>query len=150
MLLKRGGRGNVENGISTTGQGKLATECPACPHAGKNLPPDWQDAEKDERWIYGLSLAIDANFRLKLKERKVDDPEFGPGWAYFVNDDDYKEEIQKHPQPKEVRIFPSPWRGLTNLQLEKRLYLNASSHRTGNIEIQRRILGDGYRHGDML
>lgn len=54
-------------------------------------------------WIYGMSLAIDANFRLKLKERGVSDPEFGPGWAYFVNDEHYKAEIVKHPQPIEVR-----------------------------------------------
>ena len=32
------------------------------------------------------------------------DPEFGPGWAYFVNDEDYKAEIVKHPQPIEVRF----------------------------------------------
>ena len=104
-MLKRGGRGNVDSGILTTEQGMLATECPACPHSEKNLPMDWRGAEEHERWIYGLSLAIDANFRLKLKDRNVDDPEFGPGWAYFVNDSDYKEEIKKHPQPKEVSTF---------------------------------------------
>ena len=54
-------------------------------------------------WLYGLNLAIDANFRLKLKERGVEDPEFGPGWAYFVEERSYQAEILKHPQPMEVR-----------------------------------------------
>ena len=57
------------------------------------------------RWIYGTNVAVDANFRLKLKDRGVMDPEFGPGWAYFVKDDKYKAEIVKHPQPIEVRNF---------------------------------------------
>ena len=37
-------------------------------------------------------VAIDANFRLKLKDRGVTDSEFGPGWAYFLNDEKYKAE----------------------------------------------------------
>lgn len=61
-----------------------------------------------------MSLAIDANFRLKLKERGVTDPELGPGWAYFVNDKKYKAEIIKHPQPIEVsRNFHSSLSVLT-------------------------------------
>lgn len=59
------------------------------------------------RWIYSLFLAEDANFRLKLKERGIVDPEFGPGWAYFVNDSAYKAEIKKHKQPVEVRFDPA-------------------------------------------
>lgn len=55
-------------------------------------------------WLYGMSLAVDANFRLKLKDRGVVDPELGPGWSYFVNDEKYKAEIIKHPQPIEVHI----------------------------------------------
>jgi hypothetical protein len=37
------------------------------------------------RWLYGLFIAMDANFRLKLKARGVADPELGSGLAYFVN-----------------------------------------------------------------
>ena len=55
-------------------------------------------------WLYGLYVAMDANFRLKLKDQNVTDPEFGPGWAYFVNDEEYKAEIVNHPQPIEVRV----------------------------------------------
>lgn len=44
-----------------------------------------------------MHLAVDANFRLKRKEKGVhDDPELGPGWAYFVEDSEYKQEVAKH------------------------------------------------------
>jgi len=39
--LKRGGRGHDEGGIDGTKPGELALLCPACPHPGINLPPDW-------------------------------------------------------------------------------------------------------------
>jgi hypothetical protein len=42
LLLKRSGRGNVANGITTTSDGQLAIECPACPHPGRNMPENWQ------------------------------------------------------------------------------------------------------------
>ena len=40
------------------------------------------------------------------------DPEFGPGWAYFVNEEKYQEEIAKHMDVIEVRssIFLSQLR----------------------------------------
>ena len=37
------------------------------------------------RWLYSLFIAIDANFRLKLKTRGIKDPELGSGLAYFVS-----------------------------------------------------------------
>ena len=37
------------------------------------------------RWLYSLFLAIDANFRLKLKARDIQDPELGAGLSYFVD-----------------------------------------------------------------
>ena len=56
------------------------------------------------RWLYTLYLAIDANFRLKLKERGVkQDVDLGAGWAYFVNDRLYREELVKHTDFIEVR-----------------------------------------------
>lgn len=47
MMLKRAGRGHVPEGIDKTSPGKLALECPACPHPGKNLPDDWAKAGPD-------------------------------------------------------------------------------------------------------
>lgn len=55
-------------------------------------------------WLYTLFLAIDANFRLKRKDRGVlQDPELGPGWAYMVNETAYQEELRKRKEePIEV------------------------------------------------
>lgn len=44
MLLKRGGRGHDDSGVKGTQPGELALMCPSCPHAGINLPADWQNA----------------------------------------------------------------------------------------------------------
>lgn len=45
-----------------------------------------------DRWLYELKLAIDANFRLKLKDRKCKDRlHFGDGWAYGVRSSPYKD-----------------------------------------------------------
>lgn len=47
------------------------------------------------RWLYTLVLAIDANFRLKSKDRGVkNDALLGPGWAYFVEPNAYHEQLQ--------------------------------------------------------
>ena len=42
-LLKRHGRGNIKDGLISTGRGDLATICPACPIPGINLPENWRD-----------------------------------------------------------------------------------------------------------
>ncbi|KAG2340636.1 hypothetical protein BDR05DRAFT_1032843 [Suillus weaverae] len=89
-MLKRSGRGHDPKGVGATAQGKCAVLCPACPHPGKNIPPNWKDAPR--RWLYGLFLAINANFRLKRKAVSNDsvDPSLSSGWAYFVEDEAYK------------------------------------------------------------
>lgn len=52
-------------------------------------------------------LAIDANFRLKSKDRGISDDEpLGPGWAYRVEEKAYKAEIklEKHNVEPEVSV----------------------------------------------
>ncbi|KAG1733186.1 uncharacterized protein EDB91DRAFT_1330100 [Suillus paluster] len=89
-MLKRSGRGHEASGIDGTAEGECAILCPACPHPGKNLPADWKDAPR--QWLYGLFLAIDANFRLKRKAVSNDnvDPNLSCGWGYFMEEDAYK------------------------------------------------------------
>ncbi|KAG1779216.1 hypothetical protein EV702DRAFT_1216574 [Suillus placidus] len=89
-MLKRSGQGHDPSGIGGTAEGECAILCPACPHPGKNLPADWKDAP--QQWLYGLFLAIDANFRLKRKAVSNDDvdPSLSEGWGYFVEEDAYK------------------------------------------------------------
>ena len=101
--IKRGMAGHTSVNVGGLGDGALAIECPACPHPGRNLPQGWESAAEDKayallscffctvnsddpsRWLYSLFLAMDANFRLKLKSRGIRDPELGSGLAYFVN-----------------------------------------------------------------
>ena len=49
-----------------------------------------------------MFLALDANFRLTLKDRKINDPELGSGWAYFVEIQRYLEHISQATNGAEV------------------------------------------------
>ncbi|KAF5375506.1 hypothetical protein D9615_009182 [Tricholomella constricta] len=73
-MLKRFGRGHDPTGAP-----------------GLNLPPDWQNAPDDQRWLYRLFVALDANFRLKRKHvsNSVADPALGDGMSYFVRRQEY-------------------------------------------------------------
>lgn len=57
------------------------------------------------RWLFCLFLALDANFRLTLKDRGISDPELGPGWAYFVENGRYVEHISQSTNDTEVAKF---------------------------------------------
>ncbi|KIK34338.1 hypothetical protein CY34DRAFT_98209 [Suillus luteus UH-Slu-Lm8-n1] len=91
-MLKRSGRAHDPNGINATAEGACAVICPACPQPGKNLPSNWREAPPDKSWLYGLFVAIDANFRLKRKVVSKDsvDPSLSNGWGYFVEESAYK------------------------------------------------------------
>jgi hypothetical protein len=107
-----------------TSQGELAIECPACPHPDRNLPLNWDSggpqeyiilfiAEKhfanqvryDYRYIYTQFLAVDGNFKLRLKDRGITDPELAPGWAYFVEEENYQNFIKDYIDEPEVYFF---------------------------------------------
>ncbi|KAG1789189.1 uncharacterized protein HD556DRAFT_1433840 [Suillus plorans] len=108
-LLKRFGRGHDPGGISATQPGSCAVLCPACPQPGKNLPQGWEDASTDKRWLYGIFVAIDANFRLARKNVSSDivDPGLSNGWSYFVEEQEYKRflhEAGKQPQEKSTCV----------------------------------------------
>ncbi|KAF7349654.1 CxC2 domain-containing protein [Mycena sanguinolenta] len=100
MLLKRGGRGHAAGGdrVDSTGPGELALLCPACPHPGKNLPADWQNAPPEKRFLYALFLALDANFRLKRKDvsSEARDPGLSRGWAFFGEVTAYMAHLEKN------------------------------------------------------
>lgn len=54
------------------------------------------------RWLYTYFLAVDANFRLKLKNRGINDPEVGSGWSYFVESKQYSRHISQATDETEV------------------------------------------------
>jgi hypothetical protein len=56
------------------------------------------------RFLYTLFLAMDANFKLKGKDRGINDPELAPGWASFVEETRFQEYIKNHVEQPEVRI----------------------------------------------
>ena len=55
----------------------------------------FKDSLHLSRWLYALFLAIDANFRLKRRMVSKDsvDPGLSRGWAYFVDETEYKSYI---------------------------------------------------------
>ncbi|KAI5116865.1 hypothetical protein M0805_001747 [Coniferiporia weirii] len=92
VMAKRAGRAHNPDGINNTQRGQLTLECPSCPHLGKNLPIEWEKLAT--QWIYMLTLAIDANFRLKSKDRGIDgDSALGPSWAYLMDPVPYYEQL---------------------------------------------------------
>ncbi|KAK7026145.1 hypothetical protein R3P38DRAFT_2529348 [Favolaschia claudopus] len=97
-MLKRAGRGHESDGIAKTEPGACALLCPACPHPGKNLPPNWENASPESQFIYALFVAIDANFRLKRKDVSTEerDPGLGNGWAFMCDVNAYMEHVRKH------------------------------------------------------
>jgi hypothetical protein len=122
MALKRAGRGQDPLGVEATAQGELAVECPACPHPGRNLPDNWREAGKmlyvemqllnhhdisnlTSRFLYILYIAVDANFKLKGKDRGLKDVELMPGWAYFVREEEFQAHIANHTDEPEVFFF---------------------------------------------
>ena len=58
-------------------------------------------------WIYAQFIALDANFRLKLKNRQINDPELGSGWFYFVENSAYTRHVQQNLHEEEVRCVPN-------------------------------------------
>ena len=58
------------------------------------------------RWLYSLFIAMDANFRLKLKSRGIQDPELGSGLAYFVNNAKFEAHLKNHVGEDNVGVSP--------------------------------------------
>ena len=56
------------------------------------------------RWLFSLFIAIDANFRLKLKSRGIKDPELGSGLAYFVNAGKFETHLKGYIDEDDVSV----------------------------------------------
>ncbi|KAH9899376.1 hypothetical protein C8Q73DRAFT_638342, partial [Cubamyces lactineus] len=102
--LKRAGRGHCPGGVKATTAGELAVVCPACPRPGVNLPTGWDRAPEDRRYLYTLSIAMDACFRLKRRavSNEQKDPILGSGWGYFVEDTKYREVLAAYAEQEEM------------------------------------------------
>lgn len=49
-------------------------------------------------------MAVDANFRLKLKNRKLQDVSLAPGWGYYVAEEGYHRYLKQRLGENEVSI----------------------------------------------
>ncbi|KAF9554491.1 hypothetical protein CPC08DRAFT_737663 [Agrocybe pediades] len=106
MALKRAGRGHDPDGVSGTASGELLLECAACPHPGKNLPVDWE-TQSGLLFLYTLFVAVDGNFKLKGKERHLDDVELMPGWGAYVHEGPYQTHIANYVDEPELNTCHS-------------------------------------------
>ncbi|KLO03894.1 hypothetical protein SCHPADRAFT_990181, partial [Schizopora paradoxa] len=110
MLLKRGGIGMLPGGVDSASRGSCAVECPACPRelptldpaSGSNDPDDGDENNDDPP--PPLFVMLDANFRLKLKQRNLVDPPLGGGLAYFVEQAPYMSHVKSAGTQTEVRL----------------------------------------------
>ncbi|KAJ6487351.1 hypothetical protein DFH09DRAFT_1339464 [Mycena vulgaris] len=98
QMLKRAARGHDPGGVDNTQDGECALLCPACPHPGENLPPNWKDFPEEKQFLFALFLAMDANFRLKRKDVSSEekDPGLSHGWAFFCEVKAYMEHVKEH------------------------------------------------------
>ncbi|KAJ8473473.1 hypothetical protein ONZ45_g16285 [Pleurotus djamor] len=96
--MKRAGRGHAATLLCGTLHGQCAVPCWACPHSDRNLPRGWEDVPVDEKYLYMLILAMDANFRLKnrIRANEVSDQPLGSGWGYFVEDQGYRTHLASY------------------------------------------------------
>jgi hypothetical protein len=65
----------------------------------------FNDTNHNFRFLYILYIAVDANFKLKGKERGLKDVELMPGWAYFVQEGDFQTHIANYIDQPEVFLF---------------------------------------------
>lgn len=54
------------------------------------------------RFLYTIFIAIDANFKLKSKDRGIKDFQLDPGWGCFVETSRYEAHISAHVDDPEV------------------------------------------------
>ena len=55
--------------------------------------------------MHAQFIAVDANFRLKSKNRQIEDPELGSGWSYFVENTAYVQHVVNNPHEADVCTF---------------------------------------------
>ncbi|EIN06473.1 hypothetical protein PUNSTDRAFT_136333 [Punctularia strigosozonata HHB-11173 SS5] len=143
LRLKRAGRGHVPKGTTTIPLGGLAVLCPACPQPLWNLPPDWDQAPPEVKWIYTQFVALDACFKMKNKNRKIDDADIGSGEGYFVEEKAYQKHLQTYvEEPEQVDPCDSNFNAIKNI--------NSTKSRTDVMAVSGAAAAKCSRHALML
>ncbi|TFY54862.1 hypothetical protein EVG20_g9538 [Dentipellis fragilis] len=78
------------------------------------------------RFLYALLLAIDANFKLKLKSHGYLDLELAPGWSYFVPEGRYQKHLASNEDEEEMKTCDSTFAAVdhANTPGQKRFSIN--------------------------
>jgi hypothetical protein len=64
--------------------------------------------DNDDSWLYTLILTIDANFRLKRKDKRIqNDPALGAGWGHWVPETEYQSYIKEYGAQEEPNLCDS-------------------------------------------
>ncbi|KAI0259635.1 hypothetical protein BC834DRAFT_905195 [Gloeopeniophorella convolvens] len=125
-LAKRSGRAHDPTGVGGTEQGECCVDCPMCPQPGRNMPKNINDIPEEERWKFSVMIAVDANFKLKLKNRGLRDVALAPGWSYFVNNVEYDAHVMQYVDEPEMKHCDSSFSAVdhANTPTRKRFAVN--------------------------
>ncbi|KAJ8457732.1 hypothetical protein ONZ45_g18198 [Pleurotus djamor] len=117
LSLMRNAKSLGPEGVEALEPGDLAVDCPACPHSDANLPEDWEASPPDVKWKYTLNLTIDANFRLKNRDRKTqNDTALGDGLGHWVPHAPYMAHIAAHAADTEPNLCDSTLKAVDHAQ----------------------------------
>ncbi|KAF9014806.1 hypothetical protein BDZ89DRAFT_918102, partial [Hymenopellis radicata] len=98
--LRRAGLGHRKEGLATAPLGSAAVLCWACPREGVNLPDDWREVADEDKFLFMLYLALDANFRMRSRLRKKSANKaytiVGDGLGYQVPTESYMEHLKHY------------------------------------------------------
>ncbi|VDB89320.1 unnamed protein product [Peniophora sp. CBMAI 1063] len=113
-------------GLSSQGQPpSVIVECPLCPRMGENTPDPATIPE--EMWhYYSFKIAIDGNFKAKLKNRNLLDVPLQDGWSYFAPNAPYTEHFKKYGHEPEAKYCDSNFAAVDHAQTpsQKRFSVN--------------------------
>ncbi|KAF8177103.1 hypothetical protein K438DRAFT_1939164 [Mycena galopus ATCC 62051] len=70
MMPKRGGCGHEPGGANATKSDELAVVCLACLWPGINLPEDWENTSKEDKWSYMLENELYREYLLTVTDQK--------------------------------------------------------------------------------
>ncbi|KAF9014796.1 hypothetical protein BDZ89DRAFT_1220444 [Hymenopellis radicata] len=103
---RRAGLGHRKEGLATAPLGSAAVLCWACPREGVNLPDDWREAANEDKFLFMLYLALDANFRMRSRLRKKSANKaytiVGDGLGYQVPTDSYMEHLKNYVKEDDI------------------------------------------------
>ncbi|TDL14820.1 hypothetical protein BD410DRAFT_845698 [Rickenella mellea] len=106
-----------------------------------------ENADKKDRYKYALFLAMDANFRLKSKERGIRDTPLGNGWSYFVPSRPFKEHVSNYVHQPEMNMCESKHRAVDHANIRGNDKLAANG--VGGVNCSRHALNRKIGFGDL-